>query len=319
MSYVKARRAHSMPSRYMIPSAEMGEYEDGRRRSAPARPAGPLYPLSEEGTYGAPPPGPRPPPPPYKPRERKPKIYSSYAVDSKCDVHGKQLAEKEKDHGTENIRKLSWSRRASASPARRISSASPSRGNSLSRSSKSPEPVRRPLANTSNRPVPQTNVRKLSADKKPGFSSTSWATSSTTSSVSSTSSSTRFSSNYSRYNNNKHPTDLKNSSFEENEEYEYEENQRRISTTTNPKPPSNAGNSTTAAYGRKHSKNYSRFAPQYDEQTKNDGMSLGSLRKPTINSWDSMGILGLSSKMWNDTRKQQETFLNSGGFMRDIM
>eukprot|EP00095_Tigriopus_kingsejongensis_P004651 maker-scaffold29_size597861-snap-gene-4.37 protein:Tk04651 transcript:maker-scaffold29_size597861-snap-gene-4.37-mRNA-1 annotation:"polyketide synthase of type i" len=304
-SYVKARRAHSMPSRYMIPSAEMGEYEDGRRRSAPARPpTGKLYPLSEEGMYGAPPPGPRPPPPPYKPRERKTKIYSSYAVDSKCDVHSKKLAEVEKDHGTENIRKLSWSRRASASPARRIPSASPSRaastdrGSSVARSSKSPEPQRKPLANAANRPV---TVRKLSSDKKPGYSSASWATSSTTSSVSSASSTTRYSTNY-RYN-----TDLKNSSFEENEEYEYEEKQRR---QVKPDP----------GYGRKHSKNYSSFAKDYDfNPDPKDGLSLGSLRKPTINSWDSMGILGLSSKMWNDTRKKQESILNSGGFMRDIM
>lgn len=43
------------------------------------------------------------------------------------------------------------------------------------------------------------------------------------------------------------------------------------------------------------------------------GMSLDGLRKPKIDSWDSMGILGLTSKMWNDTSKQQETFMSSTG------
>lgn len=44
-----------------------------------------------------------------------------------------------------------------------------------------------------------------------------------------------------------------------------------------------------------------------------NGMSLDGLRKPKIDSWDSMGILGLTSKMWNDTSKQQETFMSSTG------
>ena len=67
---------------------------------------------------------------------------------------------------------------------------------------------------------------------------------------------------------------------------------------------------------RKHS-GYSKYA--------NDGlsngmntMSLDGLRKPKIDSWDSMGILGLSSKMWNDTSKRQETFMSSTGqFLRE--
>ena len=62
-----------------------------------------VLPSAEEGTYGAlprDPPGPPPPPPGYRPRERKPKVYSSYAVDNAdCNVHGKKLAEAEKDHG----------------------------------------------------------------------------------------------------------------------------------------------------------------------------------------------------------------------------
>ena len=52
-SYTKAKRSHSMPSRYVMPREELGEYDTGepeRRRSAPARPSsGMLFPLSEEG------------------------------------------------------------------------------------------------------------------------------------------------------------------------------------------------------------------------------------------------------------------------------
>ena len=42
-------------------------------------------------------------------------------------------------------------------------------------------------------------------------------------------------------------------------------------------------------------------------------VSLNGLRKPKIDSWDSMGILGLTTKIWNDTKKRQETFLESTG------
>lgn len=168
-TYVKARRSHSMPTRYsnyVVPSQEMGEYEFGgatRRRSAPSRPSGGgLYPLTEEGTYG-PPPG--PPPPPYKGRERKPKVYSSYAVDSGCNIHSKSLAKADKDHGSDNIRrrKASWSStrssRASQSPAfqsRRTVSASPSRRTS----------VDRPISRSSISPEPNP-VRKISGGRKP--------------------------------------------------------------------------------------------------------------------------------------------------------
>ena len=73
---VRARRTHSLPSKYMIPSEDMGEYESPmRRKSAPERerppPGGGLFPLSEQGEYGQPPKAPLPPPPPYKRRELK--------------------------------------------------------------------------------------------------------------------------------------------------------------------------------------------------------------------------------------------------------
>jgi hypothetical protein len=63
-------------------------------------PTGGLYPLDEEGTYGELPrkPG-MPPASPAPPlRERKPKIYSSYAVDSDCKKHGQAVSLFSSDH-----------------------------------------------------------------------------------------------------------------------------------------------------------------------------------------------------------------------------
>ena len=67
-------------SNMYIPSEEMGDYEEARNRR---KSSGPLYPLSEEGRYGPPPkekPKPRPPLPGYEKRDRKSKVYASYAV-----------------------------------------------------------------------------------------------------------------------------------------------------------------------------------------------------------------------------------------------
>merc|ERR1719193_2764613 len=61
----------------------------------PSRPpGGGLYPLSEEGTYGPPPVYRQPEV--YKRRERKPKVYASYAVSSDCCVHGGKLENNER-------------------------------------------------------------------------------------------------------------------------------------------------------------------------------------------------------------------------------
>ena len=105
----------------------------------------------------------------------------------------------------------------------------------------------------------------------------------------------RRSSSYNRFNAN---GDLRNESFEESEEYEYEENNR-----VNRKASS--------------AKNYSAFGKDIDFTSGiggggGDGLSLGALKKPTINSWDSMGILGLSSKMFSDsTSKRYDNFFSS--------
>ena len=73
-------------------------------------------------------------------------------------------------------------------------------------------------------------------------------------------------------------------------------------------------------YGMIHIALYSKMSDFYfSYQNGNIGgnsdsaVSLNGLRKPKIDSWDSMGILGLTTKIWNDTQKRQETFLESTG------
>jgi len=273
---VGARRTQSLPSKYMLPSETMGEYDSGaqRRKSAPSKPpSGGLFPLDEEGTYGRPPAGPAPKAPPTPKRERKPKIYSSYAVDSACNLHAKKLAKVEKQRERELEEQRSRRRRSMAMANRRNVSASPSRASSEvgSRSSKSPDPS-----------MPPRNVENGYARRKSGEMSR--KSSSNMGYSQNSASSTRYSTS-------------SNSSYkfsgirEESEEYMYEEN-------------------------RKFS-GYSKYA---NDGLSNGmgGMSLDGLRKANIDSWDSMGILGLSSKMWNDTRKKQENFMSSTGqFLRE--
>ena len=113
----------------MIPSESMGEYEGpNRRRSAPAKPAH-LFPLNEEGTYGRPPAGPKPPSPIFK-RERKPKIYSSYAVDNKCSLHAKKIEKIDEQRKKEQEEARARRRRSMSGRGSRNVSASPSRASS---------------------------------------------------------------------------------------------------------------------------------------------------------------------------------------------
>merc|ERR1719464_13693 len=261
----------------MIPSASMGEYESGRRKSAPAKPPQPpgggLFPLGEEGTYGRPPAAPAAPPPATPKRERKTKVYSSYSVDSKCGLHAKKLAKVEAQRERELEEQRSRRRRSMAASngrgARNVS-ASPSRASSearTSRSSKSPDPTQPP--NGYNMRRKSSGASDVSARK----SSTGYSSSS-----SNFQSSQRYSSSSSSY---------KISNIrEENEDYTFQENRR------------------------KHS-GYSKYADDGGLSNGMNGMSLDGLRKPNIDSWDSMGILGLSSKMWNDTSSKKQGYMSS--------
>merc|ERR1712088_64850 len=71
----------------LIPAANMGEYEPPRERPED----GGLYPLNAEGTYGRVPknrnPGRWQELPKCQKREKNPKLYASYAISDKCELH----------------------------------------------------------------------------------------------------------------------------------------------------------------------------------------------------------------------------------------
>jgi len=107
----------------LVPSKEVGEYGvwEGKR-------TGPLFPLEEEGQYGPAPvyktPGKWTGPPKYQKREKKPKVYASYNVNSECAFHGHKIGSygRQGGRGAEEIR---WKRSVSAPPP--TSSKPPSR------------------------------------------------------------------------------------------------------------------------------------------------------------------------------------------------
>merc|ERR1711878_214396 len=59
------------------------------------------------------------------------------------------------------------------------------------------------------------------------------------------------------------------------------------------------------------SSGYSKYANDGGLTNGFGSMSLNGLREPQIDSWDSMGILGLSSKMWKESAKKQENFMST--------
>jgi len=142
---LEGRRSYSVPEgpsqdyRKYVPSEEMGDYEQLRRRKE-RKSSAPLYPLSEECTYGAPPSALPKPLPPYQRRERKAKVYASYAVDSECSAHGDVLTRNESNRGLSPPKTVR--RRASTPTQQRPASATPrlERKNSV-RSYRGPSPV----------------------------------------------------------------------------------------------------------------------------------------------------------------------------------
>jgi len=76
-----------MDNKRYFPSPTIGEYVQAKPRPL----AGGLYPLEAEGTYGVVPKkeylGKWSEPEPYVRREKKPKLYSSYSISDKCELH----------------------------------------------------------------------------------------------------------------------------------------------------------------------------------------------------------------------------------------
>ena len=91
-----------------------------------------LYPLGEEGQYGAPPSQLPPPLPGYKKRERKPKVYASYAVSHDCEAHGDIINQQSMKVQPRPARRASSYTRSSPAPARQERSYSQPRQRSAS-------------------------------------------------------------------------------------------------------------------------------------------------------------------------------------------
>jgi len=136
------------PSKY-VPSEDMGDYEILKRGKTPKKKSGALYPLSEEGSYG-PPPASAPRSralPGYQKRDRKLKVYASYAVDSDCSAHSHALSKNEAERGRSPPKPAR--RRATMPPERRAppqtmerkGSLRHSQANRRSSSTKSPSPA----------------------------------------------------------------------------------------------------------------------------------------------------------------------------------
>jgi hypothetical protein len=246
--------------RMMIPSEDMGEYEDPnrRRRSAPAKQKGGLFPLDEEGEYGAPPAAIPKPLPGYQKRERKTKVYASYAVSSDCSMHAAKLEKNEKDRGktpprtVPRSRRTSTSSRASASPSRsRTTSSSPDRF----RQAPSPSPARPPsIPNDAGYSAVKTIANAVKSQN--GFSS----------------------SKYKSTSNNKVSRAMSESSFEEKEEFEYQNGDSRGGAGT-------------------------------DKREGNSKISLNAIREPDFD-YDAMGILGLSNLMFSSSQSKQSSFIS---------
>jgi len=245
-------RSLSAP-KIMIPSEVMGEYEDPeertRRRSAPLPlrpPGGGLFPLLEEGTYG---------PPPslqtsYKRRERKPKVYASYAVSSDCNVHAEKLENNEKSQLSGSTK----SNRRKSAPATPRTRSSPARSSS-SMSTVSSQAWRSKSARRSSSLSPERPQSRLSfTSDTSGYEST----------------------------------------------LTYESTQY----ITAPAEKRKLGS-------RVNSKKMLQFPEAVSEEEEYSGMGVES------GIWDSMGVLGLSSKLFSETKTKQENFLKDS-FARKI-
>eukprot|EP00092_Neocalanus_flemingeri_P076597 GFUD01095022.1.p1 GENE.GFUD01095022.1~~GFUD01095022.1.p1 ORF type:complete len:351 (+),score=115.36 GFUD01095022.1:43-1053(+) len=312
--------------RKYIPSEDMGDYEEYRKKK---KKTGPLYPLDEEGTYGAPPSALPPPLPGYQKRERKPKVYASYAVSSDCCLHADKLAQNETDRGKTPPRtprkkssppshkSLPRSSRSSSQPKARSSSfrlpspapsadsygSRPNWKNSL-RSSESPaRTYRAPSAprtvakKTSraasesvspnrNRSVSKTPERMTRKSLSPDQSLNTGRRSLSSDGMSTQSTNSSTDWGYTSY-----------SSFTANKSYQ---------TSSDSKMSSNINTSFEESDEQGH--NYPVYDKEYDDGGK---MSLGSLKTPEISAWDNMGILGLSSKMFSSSSLMRRESVSS--------
>merc|ERR1711892_1622563 len=328
--------------RKYIPSEDIGDYEEYRKKKSPKK--GPLYPLDEEGAYGAPPAAPAALPPPlpgYQKRERKAKVYASYAVSSDCCMHGDKLEQNETDRGKtppRTVRKKSSTpsynslprqeRSSSQSGARshsvRLPSPAPSIDSYASRptnwknslrSSESPARSYRGISaprRTTRRQTPSESVspnRDEYASKSPErktrqSQSPEHSLPVGRRSLSSDGMSTRSSQS---------STDWGYTSYSS-----FTADRQSSKTTTKQTQQSSSSSSKYSSSARNTS--FDEADDQdygYGGQGNGHGtISLGTLKTPEITPWDNMGILGLSSKMYSDTSIMKQGIFSSSSLIR---
>jgi len=240
-----------------------------RRKSAPLPsrpPGGGLYPLSEEGTYGLPPVYKQPEV--YKKRERRPKVYASYAVSSDCCVHGEKLENNE-------------------NKTRHLSSGS------LRRSST-------PLSSA----VFSTSRRSLSLASNSSFAPSYYYSTRSDRRSSSTSperpmSRLSFTSDTSGYDS----------------VLTYESTQFLESNSST--PVLTRKNSSRRA--KRHLNFPEALYEDVNEDMYSDSYENYSGKGSADNAWDSMGILGLTSKLFSETKTNQENFLTQDFFRKNSL
>jgi len=306
--------------RQYIPSEDMGDYEEYKKKKGPKK-SGPLYPLNEEGAYGAPP-APLPKPlPGYQKRERKPKVYSGYAVSSDCCMHADKLIQNEQSRG-QTVR-----RRSAPVPARRASTLPRSQGArgpspAPSRSVRGPSPApsldsygARPTdwknslrgASASREDPPRIrrkpSVKRESPPKQPSVERSPTPRSPTPErrpspqrrSLSSDGQSHRSSTGSTDWGYTSYSSFLSGS---------------KASTASLQSSQRSSLSSKTSSIRKSLTSN--TFEENDQPSYGNGKMSLDALKPAEISPWDNMGILGLTSKMFAN---QQQSF-SASSFVR---
>lgn len=314
-----ASEGYQMDDRKYIPSEDMGDYEEYKKKGRNKK-KGPLYPLDEEGSYGAPPSALPPPLPGYQKRERKPKVYASYAVSSDCCMHADKLEQNEKVRGktppriqskrsttpsnnrgssqprakSSTVRlpspapspdaynaKTNWknSLRSSESPSRNYRGTSAPR--TVARKPSQTSPTRREEPKHEEQRVEEVQGRRsMSSDgmsTRSSQSSTDWGYTSYESFTAGKSSRSTESRNMREENRHRSYSSMMDTSYEESDESFY-----------------------NSAY-----------------KTSTEGvLSLDAFKAPELSSWDNLGILGLSSKMYSDTSSMKERVYSSSSTFR---
>merc|ERR1712106_581056 len=322
--------------RKYIPAEDIGDYEEYKKKKSPKK--GPLYPLDEEGAYGAPPAALPPPLPGYQKREKKTKVYASYAVSSDCCMHGDKLEQNETGRGKTPPRAV---KKKSSTPSynslpRQERSSSQSRARSHSVRLPSPAPS---IDSYASRPSNWKNSLRSSESPARSYRGTSAPRRTTRKQTPSDSVSPNrdeyVSKSPERKTQQSHSPDqslpaerrslssdgMSTRSSESSTDWGYTTYSSftagRQSTKTSTKQTQQSSSSSSSKYSS-ISRNTSY--EEVDEQCKGYGgqgtVSFGTLKTPEISPWDSMGILGLSSRMYSDTSTMKQGIFSSSSLIR---